>query len=47
MSQLTKVSIGSATQSASDPKKGQKIKWDKNPTKDKRALAKKKPRDIV
>jgi hypothetical protein len=29
------------------PKKGQKIKWDKNPTKDRRVPAKKKPWDIA
>ncbi len=45
--QLTKMSIGSAMQSTSNPKKVQKIKWDINPTKDKRVLAKKKPWDIA
>jgi hypothetical protein len=47
VSQVTKVSIGSAMQNTNNPKKSQKIKWDKNPTKDKRSFGEKKPWDIV
>jgi hypothetical protein len=36
----TKVSIKSATQIASGPKRSQKRKWDKNPPKDKRIMVK-------
>jgi hypothetical protein len=46
VSQLnTKVSIKSVTWVASGPKRGQKMKWDKSPPKDKEALAK-KSRDV-
>ncbi len=47
VSKLKKVSIGRAMQNTSSPKKSQKIKWDKNPTKDKRTFAHKKPWDIT
>jgi hypothetical protein len=37
-----KVSIGSTTQIASGPKRGQKRKWDKNPLEEKGTLVEKK-----
>jgi hypothetical protein len=49
VSQLTmKMSIRSATQTASGPRRGQKRKWDENPPKDKRAsIEKKKLQDVT
>ncbi len=47
-SQLTtKMNIGSVAHITSGPKKGLKKKWDKNPPRDKRTMAKKKLWDVV
>jgi hypothetical protein len=43
----TRVSIKSATQATSGPKRGQKRKWDKSMCKDKGTLAEKKLRDVA
>jgi hypothetical protein len=44
---ITRVSIGSVSWATSSLKRGQKRKWDKNPPKDKVALAKKKSWDVA
>ncbi len=44
---IMRVSIGNTLQVASNPKRGQKKMWDKNPPKDKRTLEEKKPQNIA